>query len=74
MGWFLIRWVSLLLTSTFPTLTLRLYAALLQRCEQYCVVVVQAVNSLPQCWQIRCTSILELIWYLLVLLSVIKRN
>jgi hypothetical protein len=31
--------------------------------EQNRVTVVQAVNSIPQSWQIRCTSIFELITY-----------
>jgi hypothetical protein len=67
MGWFFIRWVSLLLCSILTAICLALYAAALQGREQNSVEVVRAVKSLPQCRQMRCTLIFELILYLSVL-------
>jgi hypothetical protein len=67
MGWFFIRWVSLLLCSILTAICLALYAAVLQGREQNNVEVVRAVKSLPQCRQMRCILIFELILYFSVL-------
>ena len=60
-GLFFICLVSVFDFCTFSARFLALFAALPHLWEQYFVTVVRAVNSVPQCWQIRCTCILLLI-------------